>query len=47
MAACKTLKAELDRWELEAVALLGIYDKEGAVISITAGLAGTDAQDWR
>ncbi|MCT0200996.1 peptide chain release factor 2 [Synechococcus sp. CS-602] len=41
----QTLKAELDRWELERL-LSGIYDKEGAVISINAGAGGTDAQDW-
>ncbi|WP_143593566.1 peptide chain release factor 2 [Synechococcus sp. 1G10] len=39
------LKAELDRWELERL-LSGLYDKEGAVISINAGAGGTDAQDW-
>jgi len=39
------LKAALDRWELERL-LSGIYDKEGAVISINAGAGGTDAQDW-
>ncbi|MGB5241138.1 MAG: peptide chain release factor 2 [Prochlorococcaceae cyanobacterium] len=41
----QTLKADLDRWELERL-LSGIYDKEGAVISINAGAGGTDAQDW-
>ncbi len=41
----QTLKAELDRWELERL-LSGPYDKEGAVISINAGAGGTDAQDW-
>ena len=41
----QTLKAELDRWELERL-LSGLYDKEGAVISINAGAGGTDAQDW-
>ncbi|MCP9884764.1 peptide chain release factor 2 [Synechococcus sp. ATX 2A4] len=39
------LKGALDRWELERL-LSGIYDKEGAVISINAGAGGTDAQDW-
>ncbi|MCX5939065.1 MAG: peptide chain release factor 2 [Cyanobium sp. LacPavin_0920_WC12_MAG_62_9] len=43
--ALQTLKSELDRWELERL-LSGIYDKEGAVISINAGAGGTDAQDW-
>jgi peptide chain release factor 2 len=41
----QTLKAALDRWELERL-LSGVYDKEGAVISINAGAGGTDAQDW-
>ncbi|MFO7630741.1 MAG: peptide chain release factor 2 [Prochlorococcaceae cyanobacterium] len=44
-AALQTLKADLDRWELERL-LSGPYDKEGAVISINAGAGGTDAQDW-
>ena len=39
------LKQELDRWETERL-LSGIYDKEGAVLSINAGAGGTDAQDW-
>ena len=39
------LKGALDRWELERL-LSGVYDKEGAVISINAGAGGTDAQDW-
>ena len=41
----QTLKADLDRWELERL-LSGTYDKEGAVLSINAGAGGTDAQDW-
>ncbi|MCP9800908.1 peptide chain release factor 2 [Synechococcus sp. RedBA-s] len=41
----QSLKAALDRWELERL-LSGLYDKEGAVISINAGAGGTDAQDW-
>ena len=41
----QTLKADLDRWELERL-LSGTYDKDGAVISINAGAGGTDAQDW-
>jgi peptide chain release factor 2 len=36
------LKGALDRWELERL-LSGVYDKEGAVISINAGAGG---QDW-
>ncbi|MDP4738378.1 MAG: peptide chain release factor 2 [Cyanobium sp. MAG_216] len=43
--ALQSLKADLDRWELERL-LSGPYDKEGAVISINAGAGGTDAQDW-
>ncbi|TXG48856.1 hypothetical protein EZV62_024731 [Acer yangbiense] len=41
----KELNKELDRFELTQL-LSGPYDKEGAVISITAGAGGTDAQDW-
>ncbi|KAL0382575.1 UNVERIFIED_CONTAM: Peptide chain release factor PrfB1, chloroplastic [Sesamum calycinum] len=41
----KELRKELDRFELTQL-LSGPYDKEGAVISITAGAGGTDAQDW-
>ncbi|KAK4403799.1 Peptide chain release factor PrfB1, chloroplastic [Sesamum angolense] len=40
----KELRKELDRFELTQL-LSGPYDKEGAVISITAGAGGTDAQD--
>jgi len=43
--ALQGLKVDLDRWELERL-LSGIYDKEGAVLSINAGAGGTDAQDW-
>ena len=39
------LRMDLDRWELERL-LSGLYDKEGAVLSINAGAGGTDAQDW-
>lgn len=39
----KELRKELDRFELTQL-LSGPYDKEGAVISITAGAGGTDAQ---
>lgn len=41
----KDLNKALDRFELTQL-LSGPYDKEGAVISITAGAGGTDAQDW-
>nr|WP_322744341.1 MULTISPECIES: peptide chain release factor 2 [unclassified Coleofasciculus] len=39
------LNRELDRWELEQL-LSGLYDSQGAVVSINAGAGGTDAQDW-
>ncbi|OIW01140.1 hypothetical protein TanjilG_25248 [Lupinus angustifolius] len=41
----KDLIKALDRFELTQL-LSAPYDKEGAVISITAGAGGTDAQDW-
>ncbi|CAA2999005.1 peptide chain release factor 1, chloroplastic [Olea europaea subsp. europaea] len=41
----KQLNKALDRFELTQL-LSGPYDKEGAVIAITAGAGGTDAQDW-
>ncbi|KAF8027788.1 hypothetical protein BT93_E0648 [Corymbia citriodora subsp. variegata] len=41
----KELNKALDRFELTEL-LSGPYDKEGAVVSITAGAGGTDAQDW-
>ncbi|MGL5035653.1 MAG: peptide chain release factor 2 [Microcystaceae cyanobacterium] len=41
----KTLKNELDRWELQQL-LAGPYDAKGAVLTINAGAGGTDAQDW-
>ncbi|KAK9735830.1 hypothetical protein RND81_04G231400 [Saponaria officinalis] len=41
----KGLNKALDQFELTQL-LSGPYDKEGAVISITAGAGGTDAQDW-
>ncbi|KAK6144958.1 hypothetical protein DH2020_021778 [Rehmannia glutinosa] len=41
----KDLRKALDLFELTQL-LSGPYDKEGAVISITAGAGGTDAQDW-
>ncbi|KAJ4968689.1 hypothetical protein NE237_015390 [Protea cynaroides] len=39
------LNTALDQFELTQL-LSGPYDKEGAVIYITAGAGGTDAQDW-
>ncbi len=39
------LQQELDRWELQQL-LSGIYDTQGAVLTINAGAGGTDAQDW-
>ena len=42
-ATIKEVNKALDRYELTEL-LSGPYDKEGAVISITAGAGGTDAQ---
>lgn len=39
------LNRELDQWELQQL-LSGLYDAEGAVLTISAGAGGTDAQDW-
>lgn len=39
----KELNKALDKFELSQL-LSGPYDKEGAVINITAGAGGTDAQ---
>ena len=41
----KKLSKELDKWELEQV-LSGEYDINDALLTITAGAGGTDAQDW-
>ncbi|XP_009598882.1 peptide chain release factor PrfB1, chloroplastic [Nicotiana tabacum] len=41
----KELNKALDRYELTQL-LSGPYDKEAAVVTITAGAGGTDAQDW-
>ncbi|XP_022998733.1 peptide chain release factor PrfB1, chloroplastic isoform X1 [Cucurbita maxima] len=41
----KDLNKALDQFELTQL-LSGPYDKEGAVITISAGAGGTDAQDW-
>lgn len=43
MGIIKELNKSLDRFELTQL-LSGPYDKEGAVIYITAGAGGTDAQ---
>lgn len=40
-----TLSRELDQWELQQL-LSGPYDSKGALLTITAGAGGTDAQDW-
>jgi peptide chain release factor 2 len=40
-----TLTHELDRWELQQL-LSGLYDQNGAMLTINAGAGGTDAQDW-
>ncbi|KAK6243964.1 hypothetical protein QUC31_010373 [Theobroma cacao] len=45
VSVIKELNKALDRFELTQL-LSGPYDTEGAVISITAGAGGTDAQDW-
>ncbi|CAN6933681.1 unnamed protein product [Brassica oleracea] len=45
MGIIKELNKSLDRFELTQL-LSGPYDKEGAVVTITAGAGGTDAQDW-
>lgn len=42
----KELNKALDQFELTEL-LSGPYDKEGAVISITAGAGGTDAQVYQ
>ncbi len=39
------LNHELDQWELQQL-LSGLYDQNGAVVTINAGAGGTDAQDW-
>ncbi|VAH29259.1 peptide chain release factor PrfB1, chloroplastic-like [Triticum dicoccoides] len=41
----KALNKALDNFEMTRL-LSGPYDKEGAVITISAGAGGTDAQDW-
>jgi peptide chain release factor 2 len=39
------LTQELDQWELQQL-LSGPYDSKGALLTISAGAGGTDAQDW-
>jgi peptide chain release factor 2 len=39
------LNQDLDSWELQQL-LSGLYDQNGAVLTINAGAGGTDAQDW-
>jgi peptide chain release factor 2 len=39
------VEQELNQWELEQL-LSGPYDANGAILTITAGAGGTDAQDW-
>lgn len=39
------LSKELDKWELEQI-LSGEYDINDALLTITSGAGGTDAQDW-
>ncbi|MGY2977589.1 peptide chain release factor 2 [Thermostichus sp. OS-CIW-31] len=39
------VERELGQWELQQL-LSGPYDKNGAILTITAGAGGTDAQDW-
>lgn len=41
----ETLDKALSRWELRQL-LSGPYDENGAILTITAGAGGTDAQDW-
>ena len=41
----KTLEKEFDRFDLENM-LSGEYDKSNAILVLTAGAGGVDAQDW-
>ncbi len=45
IATVATLERQLAAWEIEQL-LSGPYDAKGAVLTITAGAGGTDAQDW-
>ncbi len=44
-ASLKQLDLALSQWELQQL-LSGPYDENGAILTITAGAGGTDAQDW-
>ncbi|MFS8924707.1 peptide chain release factor 2 [Synechococcus sp. B60.1] len=44
-ASLAAVERELSQWELQQL-LSGPYDKNGAILTITAGAGGTDAQDW-
>ena len=44
-AALQTLESELSRWELQAL-MGGEHDARGAVLTLTVGAGGVDAQDW-
>lgn len=41
----RQLDLDLSQWELQQL-LSGPYDENGAILTITAGAGGTDAQDW-
>ena len=41
----KNISSELDKYDLELM-LNGEYDKSGAMLTLTAGAGGVDAQDW-
>ena len=45
LSLAKTLETALDAWELEQM-LGGEYDAHNALLTISAGAGGTDAQDW-
>ena len=44
-ASLRQLDLALSQWELQQL-LSGPYDENGAILTITAGAGGTDAQDW-